>query len=187
MYIFTYIDPIQIHHSWIGKYTTGWWFQTFFLCSPLLFGEDEPNLTFAYLSDGLVKNHQPDNQTIIPWESVMGVLKFPSSLARPAHSMGRQIRLELWHLAAEELLVKSGKLRGWKIQRIRMFGGFLCGFPYILGEFFNIIWELGAIFFTLERICVCFSPWADDFLWELGAGNFFLERIYCFIFLYEIL
>ena len=23
-------------------------------------GEDEPNLTFSYFSDGLVKNHQPD-------------------------------------------------------------------------------------------------------------------------------
>ena len=31
-----------------------------FSFSPRTFGEDEPNLTVAYVSDGLVNNHQPD-------------------------------------------------------------------------------------------------------------------------------
>ena len=36
----------------------------YFLCSSPNFGEDEPNLTFAYFSDGLGKNQlQPDDDT----------------------------------------------------------------------------------------------------------------------------
>ena len=36
---------------------TRWWFQIFFIFTPNL-GEDEPNLTWAYFSDGLKLNHQ---------------------------------------------------------------------------------------------------------------------------------
>ena len=35
------------------------WQLKYFLFSPRKFGEDEPILTCAYFSDGLVKNHQP--------------------------------------------------------------------------------------------------------------------------------
>ena len=37
---------------------TGWWQLKYFLFLSLC-GEDEPILTFAFFSDGLVKNHQP--------------------------------------------------------------------------------------------------------------------------------
>ncbi len=37
-------------------YSSRWWFHPYFLFSPL-FGEDEPILTSAYFSIGLVKNH----------------------------------------------------------------------------------------------------------------------------------
>ena len=40
-------------------HTSRWWFQIFFIFTPNL-GEDEPNLTCAYFSDGWEKNHQPD-------------------------------------------------------------------------------------------------------------------------------
>ena len=40
---------------------TRWWQLKDFLFSPLFFGEDEPNLTVAYFSDGLVKNHHLGN------------------------------------------------------------------------------------------------------------------------------
>ena len=40
-----------------GNSTLGDGFR-YFLCSPIL-GEDEPILTVAYFSNGVVKNHQP--------------------------------------------------------------------------------------------------------------------------------
>ena len=41
------------------------------------FGEDEPQLTCAYFSDGLVKNHQPDDL-----EAIIEAIKNSSRLTR---------------------------------------------------------------------------------------------------------
>jgi len=74
------------------------------------------------------------------------VPQFPKR--RPRHSMGRQIRLELWHLAAEELLVKSGgaqRMKNPKDPNVRRF--FVWFSLYSLGISINIIWELVGFFY----------------------------------------
>ena len=38
-------------------------FKYCFIFTPVFFGEDEPNLTYAYFSDGLKLNHQVDSST----------------------------------------------------------------------------------------------------------------------------
>ena len=44
---------MEFYGFWLGWRKTRWWFQIFFIFTPKL-GEDEPNLTCAYFSDGLV-------------------------------------------------------------------------------------------------------------------------------------
>ena len=47
------------YRVYVWNMVTRWWFQICFTFHPYL-GFHDPNLTFAYFSKGLVKNHQPD-------------------------------------------------------------------------------------------------------------------------------
>ena len=51
----------KMNPFWLLLWITRWWVSEIFLKFHSIFGEDEPILTFAYFSDGLVKNHQPDS------------------------------------------------------------------------------------------------------------------------------
>ncbi len=62
---FKYDRESRVPWTWKSEFlassttTTRWWFQIFSIFTPNP-GEMESNLTVAYFSDGLVKNHQPD-------------------------------------------------------------------------------------------------------------------------------
>ena len=98
----------------IGKYNRLVVSNIFLMFTPKI-GEDEPNLTFAYLSDGLVKNHQPDTHPMGIRHGRVEVPQFPKRPA-PRTAMGRK---EGWNFGTS-LLKNSwwsqGELRRWKIQ-----------------------------------------------------------------------
>ena len=58
-------DQLVVEPKWMmfSFCTSGWWFQILFYFHPCFLGEDEPNLIYAYFSDGLKLNHQVDSIT----------------------------------------------------------------------------------------------------------------------------